>query len=135
MSKTLLNILLAFAALQALHAVAAEKQPLRALHLTSFGYYHDYLYQTQSLTQLFARQLRVSLDTSLDELARWRTTDFAQGYDLLIINFCLGKQTNETLLNNVRRQIEQLKVPTNTLHDALLPRPSRRAPKCLGHLL
>lgn len=99
-----------------LNSQAAISQPLKVLILTSPGVYHNYEQQTQDLAKGIAEQVNVQFDVSLAELNRWRTTDFARGYDALIYNICMADSRDDDLINNLRRQTEQLKVPALVIH-------------------
>ncbi|MEZ5501513.1 MAG: ThuA domain-containing protein [Halioglobus sp.] len=94
--------------------VAAE--PLRALILTSPGVYHNYEQQTRDLAYAIADRANVRFDVSLAELDRWKNTDFAKGYDVLIYNICMADNQDAQLIANLRRQTEQLGVPALVIH-------------------
>ncbi len=96
--------------------VALAEQPLNALIVTSQGVYHNYRQQTWVLAHRIAENANVRFDVSLTELERWRTTDFAKGYDVLIYNFCLADNTDRKLIANMRRQTEQLGIPALVIH-------------------
>ena len=95
---------------------AAIKPPLKVLILTSPGVYHNYEQQTQTLAYGIAEHANVRFDVSLAELERWKTTDFAQGYDVLIYNICMADNQDNALIANLRRQTEQLGVPALVIH-------------------
>lgn len=97
-------------------ATASAAAPLKALILTSPGVYHDYEVQTLDLAYGIARFANVRFDVSLAEIDRWTTTDFAQGYDVLIYNICMADNTDAQLVANLRRQTETLGVPALVLH-------------------
>ena len=95
---------------------ASIKPPLKVLILTSPGVYHNYEQQTQALAYGIAEHVNVRFDVSLAELERWKTTDFAQGYDALIYNLCMADNQDNALIANLRRQTEQLGVPALVIH-------------------
>ncbi len=91
-------------------------QPLRALLLTSPGVYHNYEQQTWDLGHAIADRANVRFDVSLAELDRWRTTDFSEGYDVLIYNICMADNQDHKLIANLRRQTEVLGIPALVIH-------------------
>ena len=95
-------------------AIAGE--PLKALILTSPGVYHNYEYQTHALAQGIVKHANVKFDVSLAELERWKTSDYSEGYDVLIYNICMADNTDAALIANMRRQTEQLGVPALFIH-------------------
>ena len=95
---------------------AATNQPLKVLVLTSPGVYHNYEQQTQQLAHGIAEKINVQFDVSLTELERWRTTDFSEGYDVLIYNICMADNLDGDLITNLRRQTEELGVPALVIH-------------------
>jgi uncharacterized protein len=97
-------------------SVCSAAQPLRALILTSPGVYHNYEQQTQDLAHAIADRANVRFDVSLAELERWKTTDFSQGYDVLIYNICMADNRDGELIANLRRQTEHLGVPALVIH-------------------
>lgn len=114
--KLLLKIVGISAFLLSVGQNAIAETALKGLYLTSPGFHHDYPSQAKTMQTLMAENLGMRLDVSLSELERWKTTDFAEGYDLLVLNFCEGNNTDAALIRNMRRQIEALKVPTIALH-------------------
>ena len=56
---------------------------------------------------------------SLADTARWKTTDFSEGYDVLIYNLCMADETDPGLIANMRRQTEELGTPTVVLHCSM----------------
>ncbi|MDG2048457.1 MAG: ThuA domain-containing protein [Halioglobus sp.] len=98
---------------------ATTSPPLKVLILTSPGVYHNYELQTQALAYALAERVHVQVDVSLAEVERWKTTDFAQGYDVLIYNICMADNQDETLIANLRRQSEVLGVPALVIHCAM----------------
>jgi len=111
--------LLACAALVSLNAYASEDGPLKALILTSPGVYHNYQQQTRDLAYGIAAHANVRFDVSLAEVDRWRTTDFSDGYDVLIYNICMADNQDAELIANLRRQTEVLGVPAVAIHCTL----------------
>ncbi|MFT4517625.1 MAG: type 1 glutamine amidotransferase [Halioglobus sp.] len=93
--------------------------PVKALLLTSPGVYHNYEHQTQLLTQGISQHANVHFDISVAQLQRWETTDYSEGYDVLIYNICMADNTNSALIENMRRQTEALGVPALFLHCAM----------------
>ena len=91
-------------------------QPLRALLLTSPGVYHNYEQQTWDIGHAIGDRANVRFDVSLAELERWTTTDFSEGYDVLIYNICMADSEDAALIANLRRQTEQLGVPALVIH-------------------
>ena len=108
--------LLVCAPLIAVDARASGNTPLKALILTSPGVYHNYQQQTRDLAYGIAAHANVRFDVSLAELERWKTTDFAEGYDVLIYNICMADNTDAALIANLRRQTEELGVPAVVIH-------------------
>lgn len=90
--------------------------PLRALILTSPGVYHNYQYQSRAISEGIAERANVLFDVSLAELERWKSTDFADGYDVLIYNICMASNEDKELIVNMRRQTEELGVPAMVIH-------------------
>ena len=107
---------LSLAVLLSYSSQASIKPPLKVLILTSPGVYHNYEQQTQALAYGIAEHVNVRFDVSLAELERWKTTDFAQGYDALIYNLCMADNQDNALIANLRRQTEQLGVPALVIH-------------------
>ncbi|NQX88871.1 MAG: ThuA domain-containing protein [Halioglobus sp.] len=99
--------------------VAIAAAPLRALIVTTQGVYHNYQEQTWILVHRISEHANVRFDVSLAELDRWKSADYAQGYDVLIYNFCLADSTDSALIANMRRQTEQLGVPAVVVHCSL----------------
>lgn len=95
---------------------AAANRPLNALILTSPGVYHNYKQQTWILAHRIAEYANVRFDVSLAEPERWKSTDFSEGYDVLIYNFCMADNQDGALIANLRRQTEQLGVPALVIH-------------------
>jgi hypothetical protein len=95
---------------------AIAEVPLKALIVTTQGVYHNYRQQTWILAHRIAERANVRFDVSLTEIERWRTTDYSEGYDVLIYNFCLADETDPELIANMRRQTEQLGVPALVIH-------------------
>lgn len=98
---------------------ATANPPLKVLILTSPGVYHNYEQQTQALAYALAERIHVRVDVSLAEVERWKTTDFAPGYDVLIYNICMADNQDEALIANLRRQSEELGVPALVIHCAM----------------
>ncbi len=96
--------------------VAHAGQPLHALILTSPGVYHNYEQQTWDIGHAIADRANVRFDVSLEELERWKTTDFSEGYDVLIYNICMADNQDAELIANMRRQTEVLGVPALVIH-------------------
>jgi len=92
------------------------EQPLKALILTSPGVYHNYEQQTWDLGRGIADRINVRFDVSLAEEERWKTTDFSEGYDVLIYNICMADNKDAELIANLRRQTEKLGVPALVIH-------------------
>jgi trehalose utilization protein len=95
---------------------ASDTPPMKALILTSPGVYHNYEQQTWDLAHALVERANVRFDVSLAELERWKTTDFAAGYDALIYNICMADNQDAELIANLRRQTEQLGVPAIVIH-------------------
>ena len=91
-------------------------EPLKGLLLTSPGIYHDYAYQTEAISSTLAERVNIRFDISLRELERWRSTDFARGYDVVIYNICEADNTDADLIANLRKQTEVHGVPAMVLH-------------------
>jgi hypothetical protein len=91
-------------------------EPLRALLLTSPGVYHNYQYQSLAIATALSRRANVTFEVSLSELDRWRSGDFAAGYDVLVYNICMADNTDAALIANLRRQTTELGVPALVLH-------------------
>jgi hypothetical protein len=108
--------LLVFAPLFSLDVLASDDEPLKALILTSPGVYHNYQQQTRDLAYGITAHANVRFDVSLAEVERWKTTDFAEGYDVLIYNICMADNTDAALIANLRRQTEVLAVPAVVIH-------------------
>lgn len=90
--------------------------PLKALILTSPGVYHNYEQQTWDLAHGIVERANVRFDVSLAEPERWKTTDFSDGYDVLIYNICMADNQDAELIANMRRQTEELGVPALVIH-------------------
>lgn len=90
--------------------------PLKALILTSPGVYHNYEQQTWDLAHGIVERANVRFDVSLAEPERWKTTDYSDGYDVLIYNICMADNTDAELIANMRRQTEELGVPALIIH-------------------
>ncbi|MFT4614394.1 MAG: type 1 glutamine amidotransferase [Bacteroidia bacterium] len=93
--------------------------PIRALLLTSPGVYHNYQYQTRVMTQGIARHANVRFDISVAQLERWKSTDYAADYDVLIYNICMADNTDAALIQNIRRQTEALGTPALVIHCSM----------------
>ena len=91
-------------------------EPLKALLLTSPGVYHNYESQSQTLADAIASRTYVRFDVSVAELERWKTTDYSQGYDVLVYNICMADNQDRELIDNMRRQTEALGVPAVVIH-------------------
>ncbi|NCF20565.1 MAG: hypothetical protein GWP63_20200 [Haliea sp.] len=105
--------------LYSIAAMARADAPLRALLLTSPGIYHDYQFQSRAIGEGIAARANVTFDISLAEHARWKTTDYAKGYDVVIYNICMANNTDRALIANMRRQTEELSVPAMVIHCAM----------------
>jgi uncharacterized protein len=90
--------------------------PLKALILTSQGVYHNYEQQTWDLAHGIVERANVRFDVSLAEPERWKTTDYSDGYDVLIYNICMADNQDAALIANMRRQTEVLGVPAVVIH-------------------
>ncbi|CAA0111622.1 Uncharacterised protein [Halioglobus japonicus] len=90
--------------------------PLKALILTSPGVYHNYEQQTWDLAHGIVERANVRFDVSLAEPERWKTTDYSDGYDVLIYNICMADNQDAELIANMRRQTEELGVPALIIH-------------------
>ncbi|MCB1690669.1 MAG: ThuA domain-containing protein [Halioglobus sp.] len=99
-------------------AAAAEPliPPLKALILTSPGIYHNYEQQTKDLAHGIVARANVRFDVSLAEPDRWKSTDYSEGYDVLIYNICMADNEDAELIANMRRQTEVLGVPALIIH-------------------
>ncbi len=99
-------------------AIAAEPAipPLKALILTSPGIYHNYEQQTKDMAHGIVARANVRFDVSLAEPERWKTTDYSEGYDVLIYNICMADNEDAELIANMRRQTEVLGVPALIIH-------------------
>ena len=93
-----------------------EFPPLKALILTSPGVYHNYEQQTWDLAHGIVERANVRFDVSLAEPERWKTTDYSEGYDVLIYNLCMADNQDAELIANMRRQTEELGVPALVIH-------------------
>lgn len=116
LGTSLAMALLACAALLCLNVHASDGEPLKALILTSPGVYHNYQQQTRDLAYGIAAHANVRFDVSLAEQERWKTTDFSEGYDVLIYNICMADNEDAALIANLRRQTEELGVPAVVIH-------------------
>lgn len=116
MMKTIRTRSVAALALFLTLCAAAHAEPLKAILLTSPGVYHDYNYQSRAITAALAARMSVRVDVSLAEKARWKTTDFGSGYDVIIYNICMADDTDAALIENMRRQTETLGIPALVLH-------------------
>jgi trehalose utilization protein len=115
----LICLISGFFALLPLSRPATADQPLNALILTTQGVYHNYKQQTWILAHRIAEQAKVRFDVSLAEPERWKYTDYSEGYDVLIYNFCMADNEDEVLIANMRRQTEELGVPALVIHCAM----------------
>ena len=113
--STSLYLLLATCLCSISAAVRAEP-PLRALLLTSPGVYHNYQYQARAISEGIARHVNVVFDVSLAELERWKSSDFAEGYDVIVYNICMAGNEDAEMIANMRRQTEDLEVPAMVIH-------------------
>jgi|GEM_PF-753873 len=93
--------------------------PLKALILTSQGVYHNYKQQTWDLAHGIVERANVRFDVSLAEPERWKTTDYSEGYDVLIYNICMADNVDSELIANMRRQTEELGVPAVIIHCSM----------------
>lgn len=93
-----------------------QHPPLKALILTSPGVYHNYEQQTWDLAHGIVERANVRFDVSLAEPERWKTTDYSEGYDVLIYNICMADNQDAELIANMRRQTEVLGVPAVFIH-------------------
>tara|TARA_R110002072_G_scaffold4508_7_gene31443 strand:+ start:11013 stop:12137 length:1125 start_codon:yes stop_codon:yes gene_type:complete len=89
---------------------------LKALILTSPGVYHNYEQQTWDIGHGIVERANVRFDVSLAEPERWKTTDYSEGYDVLIYNICMADNQDPDLIANMRRQTEELGVPAVFIH-------------------
>jgi uncharacterized protein len=108
--------LLLFIVLALPPGIATAADSLKAIYLTSPGVYHDYAYQTDAITNALASGMHIQFDVSLEELERWKSTDFGKGYDLIIYNICAADITDSDLIANMRRQTEVLAIPAMVIH-------------------
>src|SRR5204863_2913017 len=84
-----------------LPATAQEKQPppkLKALLITGGGY-HDYKALNPVLTKKIQELAHVTVDvkSGLDTL---KNPKFADGYDVILYNFCFADEKNSELIEN-----------------------------------
>src|ERR1700688_1991250 len=84
-----------------LPASAQEKQPppkLKALLITGGGY-HDYKALNPVLTKKISELVHVSFEvkSGLDTL---KDPKFADGFDVVIYNFCFANEKNKELIEN-----------------------------------
>jgi hypothetical protein len=98
---------------------AHSAEPIKVIYLTSPGIYHDYALQTDAITSAIASRVNVTFDISLAEKARWKNTDYARGYDLIIYNICDADNTDSAQIANMRRQSEELKIPAMLIHCSM----------------
>ena len=110
---------LGLSTLFSISSTAANDQPLHALIITSPGVYHNYKQQTWILAHRIAEYANVRFDVSMSEPERWKSTDFSEGYDVLIYNFCMADNEDEALIANMRRQTEELGVPALVIHCSM----------------
>ncbi len=110
-----LFLLVLLVLLTAVSEVAAADS-LRGLILTSPGVYHNYEYQNHALAEAIASRVDITFDISLAEKERWRSSDFSDGYDVLVYNICMADNEDTALIANMRRQSETLGVPALVLH-------------------
>lgn len=106
----------AFVILLALTAAGAARAELRGLILTSPGVYHDYAYQSEAIAAGVASRADIRFDVSLAEFERWKSTDFAAAYDVIVYNICSANNRDRDLIANLRRQTEELGVPALVIH-------------------
>jgi type 1 glutamine amidotransferase len=115
MKKTLLAGLALL--LLALPTAAQEKKTpaLKALLITGGGY-HDYKVLNPLLTRKISALANVHFDIRSKDVLK--DANFADGYDVLVYNFCFGDEKNKTLIDNALKATRAGK-PTVLIHCAM----------------
>lgn len=118
MHRTLLALVTALLVLPALLSASGQPAPkkLKALLITGGGY-HDYKALNPVLTKKIAEFAHVTFDvkSGLDTL---KNPKFAEGYDVVIYNFCFADDKNAELIDNALRVTRDGK-PTVMVHCAM----------------
>ncbi len=91
-------------------------KPVKALYITSAGWFHQYEEQIALVHQGLSKDVAVSLDIIVGDVERLKQTDFAAGYDLLIYNFCHAAQRDEEFVESLIRPVYQDGKPLIALH-------------------
>lgn len=95
---------------------APRTEPIKALLVTDLtGLYHDYPTQAHLIQKHVPQYANVRFTRFLD-MEKWRDPDFADGYDVIVYNICLGQNTDEQLIRNLIAQTRDKGVPAVAVH-------------------
>lgn len=114
-----------------LPASAQDSPPkLKALLITGGGY-HDYKALNPLITKKVSALAHVHIDVKYG-LETLRNPKFADGFDIVIYNFCFGDEKNKTLIENALKVTRDGK-PTMLVHCAMHTfQPSDEWTDCCG---
>jgi type 1 glutamine amidotransferase len=117
MRRILLAVLLAFAVLPAWLEAAQQPPPkIKALLITGGGY-HDWKAINPVLTTKIPELAHVAIDIK-SGLETLKNPKFADGYDIVIYNFCFGAEKDKDLIENALKVTRDGK-PTMMVHCAM----------------
>jgi len=103
---------------------AAEQKPLRALLVTG-GCCHNYLFQSQQLTNAVAKLATVEWTVVQEggngtqgEISLYDNPDWAKGFDVVVHNECFADTTNQTYIRKITNA-HKAGVPAVVIHCAM----------------
>src|SRR5256886_1137718 len=116
MRRIALASLVVLSALPFLHAADQPTPKLKAL-LISGGLFHDYQKINPVMTDKLPQLASLSIDIKMG-LDALKDPKFADGYDVVLYNFCFADEKDNTLIENALRVTREGK-PTVMIHCAM----------------
>ena len=96
-----------------------SEQATKILYITSVGWFHDYQQQIKTISSNINQYMNADIDVIVGDIERLKTTDFSNGYDLLIYNFCHAAQRDNELLQSLMSPVVNEGKPLIALHCAM----------------
>lgn len=100
-------------------APGKAEQATKILYITSVGWFHDYQQQIKTISNNINQYMNADIDVIVGDIERLKTTDFSNGYDLLIYNFCHAAQRDDALVQSLISPVTERGVPLIALHCAM----------------
>ena len=97
---------------------ATEERGYKALYITSVGWFHDYQQQILDVRDALENSSIQQMDVLVGEVESLKSSEFWQGYDLLIYNFCHAAHRDPKLIDNLIRPVKD-GIPLMALHCSM----------------